>query len=114
MASRAAKCPAIYCRTRLEAASAAYQLAVTTDQTQESGTETVYRWSCRWLEAQRAIGPNKEDRITAAEAHLTRMRDLAARTQKTVQAGLKRPFDEAMARYYVSEAAVWAAEARGK
>ena len=38
--------------------------------------EDVYRWSIRWLQAERDLSSTETDHLTALEAHLSRMTDL--------------------------------------
>ena len=93
---------------RAAAAAKAYRLYSAAEQAgQVAGIELVYTWSRRWMEEEKAAADKKGQRA-AAEAHRDRMRDLEARTQRRVQAGLATPGDAAAAEYYRLEAEAWA------
>jgi hypothetical protein len=74
--------------------------------------EGAYKWSCRWLEAERQVSDNKEDRIAAAQAHLDRMKALKKRAHEVAarnSADVNLPGTE----YYCVEAEIWLVQAKG-
>lgn len=71
-------------------------------------TEEVYRWSVRWLEAQRDQ-PLKGKALAAAyAAHLERMRALETEVGGLFDRGQLTAVDRAVARYARLEAEAWA------
>lgn len=72
--------------------------------------EDVYRWSVRWLQAQRDVSPKHEDHVAALEAHLKRMTEL----QKQVKMLSKSRTKENDAEWYRLEAQLWLAKAKVK
>ena len=85
------------------------------DQPQKLGDvlEEVYRWSIRWLQAERDLSRKESDHHAALEAHLKRMTDL----QNWVIA-LNRELladkDKLAAEWYVLEARLWLEQAKTK
>lgn len=69
--------------------------------------EPAYRWSCRWMEAERDLGETKDDRVAAAEGHLRRMKDLERMTRERFRSRVV-PVEEASAvEFYRAEAETW-------
>jgi hypothetical protein len=66
-------------RSKLDVAQKGFKLAW---DDQESDVEVAYRWSCRWLEAERELSDKTEDRIAALQAHLARVRDIEQVTKR--------------------------------
>ena len=75
--------------------------------------DEVYRWSIRWLQADRDLSLKETDHFAALEAHLKRMTDL----QKRVEV-LSREFlpntAKLEAEWYVLEARLWLEQAKAK
>jgi hypothetical protein len=76
--------------------------------------EGVYRWSHRWFTAQQAVAKTKADRIAAAEVHVTRMQALEKTAKKLVEVGMESPLAAHAASYFVAEAEVELALAKGE
>ena len=96
-------------RNKLEAARTAFQ-KVWPDGWRD--VEVPYRWSLRWLEAERELANKAEDGIAAFQAHLERMRDMERVTKRLLQQR-QIPIDQASAaEFYVAEAEVWLARAK--
>jgi hypothetical protein len=77
--------------------------------------EIPYRWSRRWLEAQRQLSAKQEDQITACQQHLDRMKGLEEVTRQQFRDGGRAKVYEINAtEYYVAEAAEWLAQAKGR
>jgi hypothetical protein len=92
-----------------EAAQLAYEATVQSYETGRSDIEAVYRWSCRWMQAERA------DRgVLAIQSHLDRMQSFADKIKSLNDAGA--PGGEAAnltaVRYYVVEAKEMVEEAK--
>jgi hypothetical protein len=51
--------------------------------------ERVYRWSCRWLDAERDLSPREADRVAALAAHRDRMAALHEAARRHGGLGLK-------------------------
>src|SRR5262245_53567552 len=66
-------------KSKLEAAQKAFQAIRDDDR---GDPEVAYRWSCRWLEAERALSDTAEKRIAALQAHLERVRKIAEATNR--------------------------------
>jgi hypothetical protein len=76
--------------------------------------EIAYRWSHRWLEAERELSEQKADQIAALERHLNRMRELERITRERFRAKVV-PLEEASAaEFYSLEAEIWLTQERGK
>ncbi len=75
--------------------------------------EDVYKWSVRWLHAQRDLNPKQEDQIVALEAHLKRMTELKKAVTNLTRDLLPR-IKEDEAEWYRLEAQIWLAKAKEK
>ena|SRR5262249_40479773 len=73
--------------------------------------EIPYRWSCRWLQAQRQLAGKKDEQVAACQKHLERMRELERLTQQQYQQQILSITQVDAARYYVVEAEEWLARA---
>jgi hypothetical protein len=99
-------------QARLEAAREAYegysrQLGV---DPAGSNMDLLYQWSRRWMEAERALAPNKDKQSAASTAHRDRMRTWEAALMNSVQKGNAARFELAAVRFYRLEAEQWVAE----
>jgi hypothetical protein len=74
--------------------------------------EIPYRWSRRWLEAQREVNPGREDQEAACRKHLQRMRELELLAQRQYQQQVIGLDQVNAARYYVVEAEEWLEQAK--
>jgi hypothetical protein len=72
-----------------------------------SDVEIAYRWSCRWLEAQRQLSDKQEDWVAAYQGHRERMRDLEQLTRRLSNKKIITIDQVHAAGYYVAEAEVW-------
>lgn len=107
------KVPANLLQAQADAAKQAYEMALTRFQAGNTDVEVIYRWSRRWLEAQRELGQAEADKvIKAAEAHLERMQQLEKVAKGGFEAGGWSVFDYQSAKYYAAEAAVLLARAK--
>ena len=74
--------------------------------------ETAYRWSARWLEAQRELSDTKEAWIGAWQAHRQRMRELARITTSLFDRNLVSMDEVHAAGYFVAEAELLLVQAK--
>jgi hypothetical protein len=92
-----------------EAAQLAYKATVESYETGRSDIEAVYRWSCRWMQAERA------DRgVLAIQSHLERMQSFADKIKSLNDVGAVGgdAANLAAVRYYVVEAKEMVEEAK--
>jgi hypothetical protein len=76
--------------------------------------ELPYRWSCRWLDAQRELSNKKEDEVAAYQAHRERMRDLHRVIKDRFRERYVSVDEETAGEFYLLEAEIWLARAREK
>jgi hypothetical protein len=68
--------------------------------------EDVYRWSRRWMEAEREMAKSKAERLTALQGHFERMKKLEQEVQMYARGTI--PFQQlAATQFYRAEAALW-------
>jgi hypothetical protein len=105
--------PELY-RARLEAARRAYKVTLKALRTGRADADTMYLWSVRWLESEKAVSKTKAERIAACTAHLKRMEDLGKLVEVRFKTG-NADFSQTVAiQFYLAEARVWEAEAKVK
>jgi len=103
-------------KEKLHASNNAYEIAWAQfkpfDLSKGDG-EKVYRWSRRWMEAQRDMATNKIENLAAIKAHFDRMRRLEEEVQNYARGTI--PFQQMEAtRFYRAEAEAWLAEEKSK
>ena|SRR5579871_6704577 len=78
--------------------------------------EEAYTWSVRWLDAQRDLSSNKDERIAAFTEHHQRMKDLRQQVTLLVgDTGVLLPFSAtAAADWYLAESELWLQKEQGK
>jgi hypothetical protein len=101
---------------RLDAARNAYESVWTKfkpfDLSKGDG-EDVYRWSRRWMEAERDLTTTKAERVAALQGHSQRMKKLEEEVQAYARGTI--PFQQlAATKFYRAEAETWLAEAKDK
>jgi hypothetical protein len=96
-------------RYKLEAAKNAFKQAW---DGQGGNVEVAYRWSCRWLEAERALRDKMEDRSAALQAHLERMIEIEEVTRRQLRERIATLFEVRASEYYVAEAELWVTQAK--
>jgi hypothetical protein len=103
--------PAKLTRTKLEAARQTFE-GYWKDKYWRD-VEIPYRWSRRWLDAQRQLSAKQEEQVTAFRQHLDRMKGLEEITRQQFQdGGLAKVYEIHATEYYVAEAAEWLAQAK--
>jgi hypothetical protein len=100
-------------KAKLEAARQTYKV---TWQNYKDGlappVELPYRWSCRWLQAQREMSGQKAEQIAAFQAHWERMREME-RIERELRRSRLNPINEVTAaEYYRTEAEIWLAQTK--
>ncbi len=109
-------------KARVALAQKGYEAAVpAVRQTQRVGNvlvqvgkpEEVYRWSVRWLQAERELSPKKADQVAALEAHLKRMTELE-KMIKALSLDLLPKQVMLDGEWYRLEAQLWLAEAKAR
>jgi hypothetical protein len=100
-------------KAKVEAARQTYQVAW---QNYKDGlvppVEVPYRWSRRWLEAERELTDGKAEQITACKSHLERMREME-RIERELRRSRLNPVNElTAAEFYRVEAEIWLAQAQ--
>ena len=74
--------------------------------------DLLYRWSKRWLRAEKQISDRPADQIAACKAHLERMQELE-RLLRALQSSRQVTADEvSAAEFYRTEAELWLVEAQ--
>jgi hypothetical protein len=76
--------------------------------------EVVYRWSRRWLEAELELSEKKADQVSAYQAHLNRMLDLARVAHDRYRVRTNTIEEVTSTEYYIAEAEAWIELARNK
>jgi hypothetical protein len=103
-------------RQRMGAARDAYQFAWDAfkpfDLSKGDG-EAAYRWSRRWMEAERDLASTEAGRVAALRGHLERMRGLEDEVRGYIGSTIPLP-QLAATRFYRAEAETWLAEAKAK
>jgi hypothetical protein len=100
-------------KERRDAARRAYLTAWANYRDGYVPEELVYRWSKRWLKAERAVDGSREGQVAAFRGHLDRMRQLESVVRKLQRVRLSTIDQVSAAEYYRSEAALWLARAKG-
>jgi hypothetical protein len=108
-----AKALAKLAKTRLEAARKTYQIFWQNyREGQRSSDDLLYRWSLRWLEAERRLSDQQADQVAALKGHYERMVDLERIVRKVHQAGQGTVNELSAAEFYRTEAELWLLEAK--
>jgi hypothetical protein len=99
---------------RVAAANKAYAVAAESVKRGIAGvkSEDLYRWSVRWLNAQRDASGKPDVRLSALNDHLKRMQELSRVAAALTKAGQGSAVDAAAADFYLREAEYWLAQAR--
>ena len=100
-------------KARLEAARKTYDwLAKNYIESRPPLGELLYRWSCRWLEAEREISTRQEDVLAAYRAHLGRMRELERVARDRFRNRFVPVEESTAAQFYRVEAEIWLERAK--
>ncbi len=109
-------------KARRDLAQKGYEFALPSLRaTQRSGNalvvvgkpEDVYRWSTRWLQAERDVSSNATGHLTALEAHLRRMTDLEKNVE-SLSSEISPEATKLEVQWYVLEARLFLEQAKPK
>jgi len=106
--------PADFARAKLETAGQVYKLTVEAYRGGRTDAEAVYRWSRRWLEAERDLGDKKADPVVLLKAHRDRMKTLRETAVTRYRAGQGTQAEALGAEFYLAEAELWLLQAAAK
>jgi hypothetical protein len=103
-------------KEQLSAARAAYELAWEEfkpfDLSKGDG-EKVYRWSRRWMEAERGLATTRAGRVAAYRGHFGRMKKLEEQVQAYARGTI--PIQQlAATQFYRAQAQAWLAEQKAR
>jgi hypothetical protein len=99
---------------RRDAARRTYEAMWANYRDRRAGEDTLYRWSVRWLEAEKFLSDQPADQQAACKAHYERMRELE-RIIRNLQRSGQATIDEVSAtEYYRVEAELWMLQAKGE
>jgi hypothetical protein len=104
-------------KARLAAARKVYEGMLVrrkVDPAESLGSEKLYLWSRRWMEAQRELADKKEDKVAAVQGHLDRMKEMEAVVKQMRDRKIASEADVAAQEFYRLEAEQWLAQAGGK
>jgi hypothetical protein len=102
-------------KARLDAARKTYGwLAKNYVESRPPLGELLYRWSCRWLEAEREISTRQEDVLAAYRAHLNRMRELERVARDRFRNRFVPVEEDTAAQFYRVEAEIWLERAKNR
>jgi hypothetical protein len=105
--------PAALLKARLDAARKTYEwLTKNNMESRPPIGELLYRWSCRWLDAEREMSGRQEDQIAAYRAHLRRMRELERVARDRFRNRFVAVEEDTAAQFYRAEAEVWLERAK--
>jgi hypothetical protein len=100
-------------KTKVEAARQTYQVVW---QNYKDGlvpaVEFPYRWSRRWLEAERAVTDGKAEQVAACKGHFERMREMERIERELRRSRVNTVNELTAAEYYRVEAEIWLAQAQ--
>jgi hypothetical protein len=97
-----------------DAARRTYEVSWANYRDRATSQENVYRWSLRWLEAERQVSDKPADEVAACKGHLERMKDLESLIHRLQQAGLTTIDEVSAAEYCRAEADIWLLQAKAK
>lgn len=76
--------------------------------------ELAYRWSLRWLEAERDLSEQKPNQVAAFQAHSARMRELERISRDRFRTRTNPIEEVTAAEFYAVEAEIWLLRAKNK
>lgn len=99
-------------KARVEAARKTYGVLWQNYREGQRSDDLLYRWSLRWLEAERRVVEQPADQVAAFKNHYDRMVDLEKIVRRVHQAGQGTVNELSAAEYFRSEAELWLLEAK--
>jgi hypothetical protein len=92
---------------RRDAARRTYEVMWTNYRERRAQADTLYRWSVRWLEAEKQLAKNPAGQAAAFKEHWERMRDLDRLIRDLVRSRQVTSDEVSASEYYRVEAEVW-------
>jgi hypothetical protein len=97
---------------RRDAARRTYEALWLDYRERRASEDLLYRWSLRWLEAERELSDQQADQVAAYQAHFERMRDLDRIIRRLRGSGQTTIEEASATEYYRVEAEIWLLKAR--
>lgn len=97
---------------RRDAARRTYLTQWTDYRERRASGDSLYRWSVRWLEAERRLSDQQADVVAAFRGHWERMRDLERLISRLQSSGQVTIDEVSAAQFYRAEAEVWYLQAK--
>jgi hypothetical protein len=97
---------------RRDAARRTYQVMWANYREGRASEELLYRWSRRWLEAEKQLGKRPADQVAACRGHLERMRDVERIVRKLQLSGVTTLDQVNSVEFYRVEAEMWLLQAK--
>jgi hypothetical protein len=97
---------------RRDAARKSYEVFWLDYRERRTSEDLLYRWSLRWLEAEKDLSDQQADRVAAYQGHYDRMRDLDRLIRRLHTSGQSTIEEASAAEYYRVEAEVWLLKAK--
>jgi hypothetical protein len=97
---------------RRDAARRTYEALWLDYRERRASEDLLYRWSLRWLEADRELSDQQADQVAAYQAHFERMRDLDRIIRRLHGSGQTTIEEASATEYYRVEAEIWLLKAR--
>ena len=97
---------------RRDAARKTYQVLWIDYRERLASEDALYRWSVRWLEAERELSDQQADQVAAYQGHLERMRDLDRLIRRLHGSGQSTVDEASAAEFYRTEAELWLLKAK--
>jgi hypothetical protein len=94
-------------RQRRDAARKTFEVTWINYRQGRAGGDTLYRWSRRWLKAERELSDRPAEQVAAFKAHLDRMRNLERLVQNVQPTGQTTVDEVSGAAFYRAEAELW-------
>jgi hypothetical protein len=101
-------------KQRRDAARKTYEVTWTNYRERRTSEDLLYRWSVRWLEAERQLSDKPADQVAAFQEHWERMRALERLIGNLQRAGQAVIDEVSGTEYYRVEAEVWLLQAKEK
>jgi hypothetical protein len=99
---------------RRDAARKTYEVMWSNYRERRASEDTLYRWSVRWLEAERQLAGQPAEQVAAFNGHVERMRELEKLLDNLHRSGLTTVDEISAAEFYRVEAEVWLLQAKEK
>ena len=97
---------------RRDAARRTYEVLWADYRERRASEDALYRWSVRWLDAEKQLSDQRADRIAAYKGHYERMRDLERLIRRLRGSGQSTIDEVSATAFYRAEAEVWLLEAK--